>query len=157
MKFFKILNKIIVWSLEGMMIFLVILTFAQVIMRYAFNSPLTWAEEIIGVVMIYFGFIGGAWGIRKRIHLAMEVFVNRFMIFLKPFADWLELFAYLVFGLLELIYGIKLMMLTQYQILPATGIKVPYTYLASVIGGIIMLTFAVELVINEKIHPRRKA
>ena len=145
---FDRLEKVIVNFLGGSLVFLVLLTSAQVVMRYVFDSPLTWAEEFIGVVMIYFGLIGGSWGIRRGIHIALEVFVERFMRFLKGFTRWLEVFVYFAMGLFEIIFGVKIMLLTQYQILPATGIKVSYTYAALPIAGALMISFSVEALVK---------
>ncbi len=147
---FDKLERVVLNFLGYSLIFLVILTSAQVVMRYVFNSPLTWAEEFIGVVMIYFGLIGGSWGIRHGIHIALEVFVERFMRFLKPFVVWLEVSVYIFMGILEVVYGIKIMDLTRYQVLPATGIKVSYTYAALPIAGALMLFFSIELVMKRR-------
>lgn len=77
MKVDKISQKIdhfLKYFLRILLVSMVILTFLQVIMRYAFNSPLTWAEETIGVLMIYFGLIGGSLGIYYHAHISLEFF-----------------------------------------------------------------------------------
>ena len=141
---FDKVDKVIVSILGGIIIFLVGLTTLQVIMRYVFDSPLTWAEEFIGVVMIYFGMIGGSWGIRHGIHIALEVFVEKFLRFLKPFVPWFETVVFALMGVLEVIYGIDIMNLTKYQVLPATGIVVSYSYAAIPAAGFLMIYFSVE-------------
>ncbi len=48
----------------------------QVIMRYVFNSPLTWTEELARYLFIYLTFIGGGLLVYQRGHLFVEVIFN---------------------------------------------------------------------------------
>ena len=149
-RIFDIADKVIINILGILLIFFVILTSAQVILRYVFNSPLPWAEEFIGFLMIYFGLIGGSWGIKHSIHIAMEVFVKKFMKKAMKFVYILETLSYIFLGIMEIVYGINIMKLTVFQILPATGIKVSYSYAALPIAGALMLFFALERLVEMK-------
>ena len=141
-------DKVIVSFLGALLIFLVVLTFAQVIMRYVFDSPLTWAEEFIGIVMIYFGLIGGSWGIKRGIHIALEVFVQKYLKKFQSVANVLEILSYFAVGIFEIVYGIKIVILSKYAILPATGIKASYVYMAIPIAGVVMIFFSVEKIMK---------
>ncbi len=141
-------DKVIIAFLGALIVFLVVLTSVQVVMRYVFDSPLTWAGEFIGIVMIYFGLIGGSWGIKRGIHIALEVFVQRYFKSLKLFADVLEIASYCAIGVFELIYGINIVQLSRYEILPATGIKASYVYMAIPVAGAIMFFFSTEKIIK---------
>jgi len=146
----KMLDKLLKFILRSLLILMVIITFLQVIMRYVFDSPLTWAEETIGVLMIYFGLIGGSFGVFYGIHISLEVFVERYMKEWDRHIRILEVFIYIFFGLIELIYGIQIMQLTVFQVLPATGFPVRYTYLALPISGVIMIFFSLVLLFKLK-------
>lgn len=52
-----------------------VLVIAQVVMRYVFNAPLTWSEELARIVFIYLTFmgIGAAYG--RRRHMVVDSFV----------------------------------------------------------------------------------
>ncbi len=141
-------DKVIISFLGVLIVFLVVLTSVQVVMRYVFDSPLTWAGEFIGIVMIYFGLIGGAWGIKRGIHIALEVFVQKYFKSLKTAADILEVASYIAVGIFEIIYGIKIVILSRYEILPATGIKASYVYMAIPIAGAVMVFFSIEKIIK---------
>lgn len=149
-KIFDIVDRIIANILGILLIFLVILTSAQVTLRYVFNAPLPWAEEFIGFLMIYFGLIGGSWGIKHAIHISMEIFVRKFMKNFMTFVSILETLSYAFLGVMEIIYGVDIMKLTVFQILPATGIKVSYSYAALPIAGTLMLFFAFEKFVSMK-------
>ena len=56
-------------------IFLCVL--AQVVFRYAFNSPLTWSEELARFLFIWCAFLGWIVASRRHSHLAMTFVVER--------------------------------------------------------------------------------
>jgi len=51
--------------------------FAQVILRYLFNSPLTWSEELARYLFIWCAFLGWIIASRRGSHLAMTFVVER--------------------------------------------------------------------------------
>jgi TRAP-type C4-dicarboxylate transport system permease small subunit len=56
-------------------IFLCVLV--QVVLRYAFNSPLTWSEELARYLFIWCAFLGWIVASRRNSHLAMTFVVDR--------------------------------------------------------------------------------
>ena len=56
-------------------IFLCVL--AQVVFRYAFNSPLTWSEELARYLFIWCAFLGWIVASRRNSHLAMTFVAER--------------------------------------------------------------------------------
>ena len=54
----------------------VVLVNANVIMRYFFNSPLRWAEEVVTSLFVWTVFIGSAYAYRKHSHLGVDILVN---------------------------------------------------------------------------------
>ena len=144
------LDHFLKYFLIFLLLSMVFITFLQVVMRYAFNSPLTWAEETVGVLMIYFGLIGGSLGVYYYLHISLEFFLKKFLKKQEKFIKYGEIFLYIGFGLIEIVCGIQIMKLTKFQVIPATGLPVPYTYLALPIAGIVMIIFAGELLIRLK-------
>ena len=51
--------------------------FAQVILRYGFNSPMTWSEELARYLLIWCAFLGWIIASRHRTHLAMTFVIDR--------------------------------------------------------------------------------
>jgi TRAP-type C4-dicarboxylate transport system permease small subunit len=51
--------------------------FAQVILRYVFNSPLTWSEELARYLFIWCAFLGWIIASRRGSHLAMTFVAER--------------------------------------------------------------------------------
>lgn len=62
---------------DGSMIFLmalaICLTFLQVVMRYVFNAPLYWAEEVVLYAIIVMSFVGISIGIRLGSHISVDL------------------------------------------------------------------------------------
>jgi TRAP-type C4-dicarboxylate transport system permease small subunit len=51
--------------------------FMQVILRYAFDSPLTWSEELARYLMIWCAFLGWVIASRHDSHLAMTYVIDK--------------------------------------------------------------------------------
>ena len=54
----------------------VILVNANVIMRYFFNSPIKWSEEVVTSLFVWTVFVGSAYAYRKHAHLGVDIVVN---------------------------------------------------------------------------------
>ena len=50
---------------------------AQVVLRYIFNNPLTWSEELARYLFIWCAFLGWLVASRRHSHLAMKFVVDR--------------------------------------------------------------------------------
>ena len=59
--------------------------FIQVILRYFFNFPLTWSEELARYLLVWITFFGINYGIRKKKHIEMEYFFNKMPEMLQTF------------------------------------------------------------------------
>ena len=57
-----------------------LLVIAQVVLRYVFNDPLTWSEEMARIVFIYLAFIGIGAAYGRRRHM----FIDALVILLPP-------------------------------------------------------------------------
>jgi TRAP-type C4-dicarboxylate transport system permease small subunit len=49
------------------------LTFLQVVMRYIFNAPLFWSEEVTIVLSIWVVFLGAGIASKRNLHIAIEL------------------------------------------------------------------------------------
>ncbi|TSA47457.1 MAG: TRAP transporter small permease [Deltaproteobacteria bacterium] len=52
-----------------------ILVVAQVVLRYVFNDPLTWSEEMARIVFIYLAFLGIGAAYGRRRHMSIDALV----------------------------------------------------------------------------------
>ena len=49
------------------------LVFLAVVMRYVFNNPLTWGEELIVALLTWMVFLGSAAAVRSQMHIRIDV------------------------------------------------------------------------------------
>jgi TRAP-type C4-dicarboxylate transport system permease small subunit len=52
-----------------------VLVIAQVVLRYVFNDPLTWSEEMARIVFIYLSFLGIGAAYGRRRHMSIDALV----------------------------------------------------------------------------------
>lgn len=84
----KIENAVMLISILTMLVVL----FAQIIMRYFFNTPLIWSEEVARYLFVYLTFIGISFGIRHGTHIRMEFFINKLPEHAKQILDIITTF-----------------------------------------------------------------
>jgi TRAP-type C4-dicarboxylate transport system permease small subunit len=57
---------------------LTVLITLQVFLRYVFNNPFTWAEELAALLLIYLSFLTGDIVYKKRAHISIDYVVGFF-------------------------------------------------------------------------------
>lgn len=73
------------------LIAMLIITVADVFLRYFFNAPITGTVEIIERFMVVAGFFGAAWCAVKGGHLKVDIFMNRLPGRIRLIADSITL------------------------------------------------------------------
>ena len=77
-------EDLLVIVLHGLIAGLVVLAVA---LRYIFNSPLTWGEELIVALLTWMVFVGAAAAVRSQMHIRIDVMAP---VFRKPMFSWLN-------------------------------------------------------------------
>ena len=103
---------------------------------------ISWAEtsEISGVLLIWFGLLGAAYGIHVRVHLGVELLTRRLPPRLQAILGRASAALVAAFGALLAIYGAKLSASVT-NTLPATGWGASVQYFPAVVGGALMAFF----------------
>ena len=65
-----------------------LLVVAQVVLRYVFNDPLTWSEEMARIVFIYLAFIGIGAAYGRRRHMFVDALVIELPATLKRIVEF---------------------------------------------------------------------
>ena len=135
----KFLEIIAALSLVAMMF----IVMYNIVMRYFFSASPGWAEELARQCVIIFSFIGIALGVRDKGHLALTIFVDKV---LNRFALPIEILnrvLILCFGIMMSVYMRPFFTMLRYNILPASGIPVGYTYVLPTAIGILIALICV--------------
>ena len=113
-----------------------------VVLRYCFNTGLSWAEEVPRLLVTVFAFIACAIGVRDHMHVAVNAIYNKFPVGgkVRKTLDVLTDVVVLLCGLFMLYSGgartIKLFGLPG--ALPITGISTAWQYLPIPVAGFVM-------------------
>ncbi len=103
----------------------------------------SWPEtsEISGILLIWFGLLGAAYGIRARVHLGVEILTRRLPPRARSILGRVAASLVAVFGALLAVYGAKLAASVT-NTLPATGMSASVQYFPAVVCGALMVFFA---------------
>ncbi len=109
----------------------------------------SWAQtsEISGLLLVWFGLLGAAYGIHGRVHLGVEIFTRRLPAGWRSGVARLAALVVAAFGGLVAVYGGELAARVT-NTLPATGLSASVQYFPAVVAGALMVFFA----LNEAIY-----
>lgn len=127
------------------MFFLVAMTLIvsyQVFSRQVLNTSPRWAEEVSLILMIWFGFIGIALGVKKGIHISIEYFVSLLPQSLQKIVLKLDQLLVGTFGLFCAVYGTRLVKATGGSTLPATQWPASTSYLMVPVCGVMIICYS---------------
>lgn len=135
MKLLEKFENFIVLVFLGMMF--VILLF-QIILRYFFNYPLIWSEELARYLFVWVAFIGASFGVRDSSHIKLTVIFNFFPRKLKIVISALTNIVCVLFFLYLIPDSIKLA-IEQFSIASsAIGLPMGLVFLAIPVGFVLM-------------------
>lgn len=143
------LAKFVDFIMVSLTIMMIAMVTYQVFERYVLHYTPPWSEELAVYLMIWFGLIGIAAGLRRKSHMALEYFANKMP---QSVQKGLVLFNYVIMLIYTsvLIYeGINMVELTMSQKSPAIGLPVGYVYLALPVSAVLMVLFILEALVKE--------
>ncbi|MDT6942411.1 TRAP transporter small permease [Brucella pseudogrignonensis] len=140
----QLIQKFLLWAI-GMLIFaMMVVTFSQVVARYAFANSLSWSEEVGRYIFVWITFLGMAAAFQARAHVALDFLVN--LLPAKPSRLLTVLNALLVavVGAALIIGGASLIKFGVNQRSAALGIPMYFIYSVIPFSGITLLYFALR-------------
>lgn len=122
-----------------MILAMVIISAVQVFCRYVLDFSIRWSEEVPLILMVWFGFISMAIGVKKRLHISIELFFSMMGPKVQKFMLKLTDFIIMVFGGIMVYYGFMLSKLTMTSTLPATKLPSGVLYAVICLAGIMIV------------------
>jgi TRAP-type C4-dicarboxylate transport system permease small subunit len=136
---FRYIHLALVAFAKILLVFMVILIFSNVFMRYVLNSGIPWSEEVSIVIVVWFTFISLALGVKHRLHISLCILPER----ISPRTDFVLAkitdLATLFLGYTMIRYGWILVRFTSRSILPATEFPASVMYFPLVLSGILVV------------------
>jgi TRAP-type C4-dicarboxylate transport system permease small subunit len=144
------LDKLLVTGAEifcALLLFVIAgLTIAQVVMRYVFNYPFTWSEELSIAAFIYLGFMGIGTAYAKGRHLWVDALVVALPPSIRKVVECLVLGLTSAFLLLVIGLMVKVMIVTTKVGITTAALQLPMAviYLSLPIGCALFLIQVVK-------------
>ena len=138
-KLLKVLNAILNGAIVAILGGMVALVFLNVVMRYLFDSGITWSEELARYMFVWIVFLGAVVAAKEKGHLGVDILTANVP---KPVQKVLSLIAntLVIFVLILFIDGLwKMIDLNQMVVGPATGIPVAFFYIAGLVASVLMI------------------
>ena len=138
--FFNLLHIAMVYMAKLMMVAMVLIIFANVVLRYVFNSGLMWSEEVALLLAVWFIFIAMRLGVKQNLHINITLIPADKLP--KSFSRGLEILkslVILVVAMVMLLDGWKLVGFTMKSIMPATQWPAGLLYAILPVSAIIMI------------------
>ena len=132
------------WAVAGVMTMLVLLVFAQVLVRYLTDHPLAWTEEAARYVFIWLCLLGAAVAARRGQHFAVD-FVQRSLP-ARGFqvASAATKIVEAAFFIVLSVAGIQVLRVVHLQESPSLDIPMSIPYLAIPFGAALMAAIAMR-------------
>ena len=138
--FFNLVHIGLVYVAKLMMIAMVLIIFANVVLRYVFNSGLMWSEEVALLLAVWFIFIAMSLGVKQNLHINIALLpVSRQPLWLQKALGVLKSAAILTVAIAMLVHGWKLVGFTMQSIMPATQWPAGLLYAILPVSAVIMI------------------
>lgn len=151
--FKTIINVLMALCLAAM----ALMVFGNVVLRYLFDSGITWSEEMSRYLFIYVVFLGAIAALKDNEHLGVDMLVKRLPLHLRRFT-YVVSNGLVIYTLYLLCDGSwKLMLLSVDTKAPATGLPFSFIYavgvITSVCMGVILIINTFRVIVNkDSIH-----
>ena len=124
---------------------IVVVTFAQVVFRYALENPLSWSEETARFLFMWLTMLGAAYAFKLKSHFALTFLTRRLNETRKKILSSLITLVLSIFLVIFIWKGFYLIFTVAIdQIAPATQIPVAVPYLSGPVGGILILYYIIR-------------
>lgn len=133
-----------------------VIVLLQIVMRYVFNTPLTWTEEIARYIFVYITFLGAGLLVYERSHLFVEVIFNSLSGRVKRSVQLCIDSIVLVFSVYLVVSSKSSMLFAFGSRSTATQIPMQYISMSVMIGAILMTIFALYNVVKDILQISRK-
>lgn len=121
----KLYNKFEEYLLVGSLVVTVTIIFIQVIMRYVFNSSLSWSEELARYIFIWQIWLGASIGVRDKKHIKVELIFGLVKGRGKKVIDIIASFIWLTFSIFITVNGTQLVLDLVQKGALSSGMRIP--------------------------------
>ncbi len=129
---------------------IVVITLVSVWYRYVLDNPLSWTEQICGILFVWITFMGSAVLYRRVLHIAIDMLLVQLPSALQNVFYWINEALMLILAGLMIWFGGSHAFANVGQTFGALEITPSWFYFAPPISGILMVLFGIEKILDPK-------
>lgn len=135
---------------------ILVLTLAQVVLRYFFDSPLLWSEELSRLLVVWMTFIGAAAVCWQGRHLSVDVFVVLLPERVRKFVRLINQLLALGFLTILTWKSFRIVKLENFQEMSILPLPAGTVRLAATVGAILMIIAIVSRIfLARRLHSKQ--
>ena len=142
----KKIDKVLEYSLVGILAILVLDVLWQVASRYLLSSPSTFTDELAGFLLIWVALLGAAYVTGQKQHLAIELIINKVNARKANILRIIIQVSVIVFTLFVMIVGGIWLIYTRFylgQVSAALQLPLGYVYMVLPISGVFIIYYSI--------------
>ncbi len=139
---------ILEWLLCVLMVALVVVVFAQVLLRYLTYQPLAWTEEAARFVFVWLCLLGAAAATRRGGHFAVDYVPRKLPPGYRHGVIALIHLSETAFYAIITYAGYSIVQVAQIQVAPTLRISMGIPYAAILVGGLLMTLYGLRDVVK---------
>jgi len=138
-------DKILEWALIVLVALNVLNVLWQVFTRFVLKNPSSFTEELARYLLIWIGLLGASYVAGRKMHLAIDVVVNRLSVRVRRLTEYFIEVSIFIFAFFVMVFGgIRLVTITLAlnQISAVLRIKLGYVYIVLPLSGLILMFYS---------------
>ncbi len=140
----------------ALLVAIMVICFGAVVMRYVVSKPWSWSEEVIIVMLVWFGFMVMSVETYNDSNIAITGFYSKFPKPLQKACDVLRHVLLTAFFYLMMTDSWKIFVLNSRKRLPASHWNQGFQYFPMVLGGALMFAFSIINLIGVFVKEERQ-
>jgi TRAP-type C4-dicarboxylate transport system permease small subunit len=146
-KFFDKLERLLLVLAVGATLCMLLILGLQVVMRYVFNFPLSWSEEIAMLLFTWVVMLSTLVGVRRSVHARMSLLVEVLPEWIQSVWERAVNIVVLAIGLFIAYSGWDYLVQTRGATSAATGYPIEWLYACAPCFGVLLVLFTLERII----------
>ena len=143
------LERVLLILLAGLLAFITLGVFIQVVLRYVFSTSFLWGEELSLFAFIWCVFIGAAITSWRRTHFAFDIFEDRLRGRAAGLRGLVVDISMLVIIVVMIVYGWQFSVLSLQRMSPALGITLFVPTIIIPVSAVLMLLVVVADLVRD--------
>lgn len=129
--------------------FFTVLVFLQVVFRYFFKSPISWAEELTMLTFQWCVFLGAAIAVRQGIHFKLDFLTRHFSTKIKFYTEIFTSLIIAIVALTMVLKGWSMVLLTKNSFFATFKLSRGIAYAAIPVSGILIIIYLIPIFMKQ--------